>query len=91
MPVFTGFGSQELFSFLKPEEISVDEDLLQIMKSSLRLTLTLQIWIKNLQVMRSKLNAYFASLDKLYYTESIKNLESRWSKRIELLEGYVEK
>ncbi|GBP03932.1 Histone-lysine N-methyltransferase SETMAR [Eumeta japonica] len=36
-------------------------------------------------------NAYFESLEKIYYLEGIKKLEKRWTKCIELNGDYVEK
>lgn len=38
-----------------------------------------------------EVNAYFEGLETLYYTEGIKRLEYRWSKRIKLKGDYVEK
>ena len=40
---------------------------------------------------KAETNAYFAELNKSYYTEGIKKLESRWTKCIELQGDYVEK
>ena len=36
-------------------------------------------------------NAYFAELDKSYYSEGINKLEQRWTKCLSLYGDYVEK
>ena len=43
------------------------------------------------QQLIAKTEAYFKGLDKSYYSDSLKKLENRWIKCIELKGDYVEK